>query len=141
MKGTLSFGSLKMAFNGTHKNENGGYFFEIDMDIYQLANNFILNNVSEYIDTLFDDNVDIIQDAKNKTADLFKTLQAQPQGTSVNGSSVNATTPKRKRMTNFDAVQRDKRKSNLEKIYRRLYGLDQVGIIQGSCSSHQFIGC
>ena len=137
MEGTLSFGSLKMAFNGTHKNENGGYFFEIDMDIYQLANNFILNNVSEYIDKLFDDNVDIIQDAKNKTADLFKTLLAQPQGTSVNGSSVNTTTPKRKRMTNFETVQQDKRKKRIEKIYKLMYGSNQVRMIQGSYSPHK----
>ena len=143
MEGTLSFGSLKMAFNGTHKDKNGGYFFEIDMDIYQLANNIILNNVSEYIDKLFesDGDIDIISDAKNKTADLFKTFLVQPQGASVIGSNVNVsnanTTPKRKRMTNFETVQQDKRKKRIEKIYKLMYGSNQVRMIQGSYSPHK----
>ena len=124
MKGLLSFGLVKMAFNGKHrdKDENGDYFFELDMDIHQLADNTILTNTTKYIDTLF--NNDFKPNARNETVDLFQTLLVQSQVSSANVSNVNGSnvkgTPKRKRSVRG-------REQKVTAMYQYLYAHNWVG--------------
>ena len=131
MKGTVSFGSLRMTFNGTYQDRTGEYFFELDMDIDKLADGTTITNITEYIDTLMI-KYSINNESKVNIHHLFK-IFLQSRGYNMNGSNVNGSNVNGSNVNGIPKRKRDSRSfgmHNIRDIKKRNIFVDFKQVLQ-----------